>query len=232
MRSVTTYVLDLARAFGEGEVVVQGIAAARLHERAVERVGQVVDDLGAIERRIVGGPAAPAQHAAREPGVAVDVVEAALAHLAPRAGRRVDARHAAQHDSWPGRRSEHALPAVPVPREDHVLALAGRAARHGRRAARPPRATSSAARGLQPARRKEARRRPRAAAGRADQTRGIGRGVGSWHFRRAEPTSLQPRRESPSRSRRFRQGPCTVPHRGQFGRFSCSELMKPRRRSR
>ncbi len=103
--------------------MVQDVAVARLHERAVERVSQVVDDLRARERRIAGEPAAPAQHTVREPGVAVDVLEASLAHLAPRAGRRVDARHAAQHDLLPGPEVELALTAVPVPREDHVLPL-------------------------------------------------------------------------------------------------------------
>ncbi len=123
MRSVTDDVLDVARPVGEGEVVVQGVAAARLHERAVERVGDVVDDLRVRERRIVGKPAAPAQHAVREPGVAVEVVEASLAHLAPRGGRRVDAGHGAQHDLLAGPEVEAALAAVPVAGEHHVLAL-------------------------------------------------------------------------------------------------------------
>ena len=116
-------VLDVARAFGEGEVVVQDVAAARLHERAVERVGHVVDDLRALERRIAGEPAAPAQHAVREPGVTVEVVEAPLAHLALRAGRRVDARHAEQLDLLARPQVEPALTAVPVAGEDHVLSL-------------------------------------------------------------------------------------------------------------
>ena len=109
-------VLDVARAVGEGEVVVQGVAAARLHERAVERVGQVVDDLRAprTEDRRGAGCAS----AARGPRTRRSGRGRRGFPRASRAARRSPGRCAScarSSTSWPGRRSNRRSPPFQSP---------------------------------------------------------------------------------------------------------------------